>query len=314
VERGPAGGLVGAQQLLYVEGGAHSALWRAGARDEAAVPPDSRWQQAVLRYRRPRAPSRASGPSAVIERALQVPASVHDVVTLYERAALLTSRSGSRKARHARKGGAVTARSRSRSPSRRRGRSALGRMTVGAHQQPGMLPGLVLPRALGVAARRGPGGKLLSGPEHAAVHAERHLPRPVAPENRARRHACLVCVAQLLADELRGAPGGELSFRTASRRSRPGTRPSRPGALGRVRPAVRERSVRGHGLGLGPPQGLGSVHRDQGRSRRRPEKPADEPHRRGTELVDVTGVGRAVSVWPGAYRFPGRASHQLRPR
>src|SRR2546422_10265518 len=41
--------------------------------------------------------------------------------------------------------------------------------------------------------------------------------------------------------------------------------------LGRVRPAARERSVRGHGLGPAPPQGLGIVHRGSGRRGRRPE-------------------------------------------
>ncbi len=34
-------------------------------------------------------------------------------------------------------------------------------------------------------------------------------------------------------------------------------------------------------------------------------KPADDRTGAVLKLVDVTGVGRAVSVWPGAYRFQG---------
>jgi hypothetical protein len=34
-------------------------------------------------------------------------------------------------------------------------------------------------------------------------------------------------------------------------------------------------------------------------------KPADDRTGAILKLVDLTGVGRAVSIWPGAYRFQG---------
>src|SRR2546429_1877277 len=68
------------------------------------------------------------------------------------------------------------------------------------------LPRLVLPHALGVAAR-GRGRRGVERPGYAAVHVERGGPRPVAPQDRAGRHAVRLHHEQLLAHELRGAAG-----------------------------------------------------------------------------------------------------------
>ncbi len=76
----PGGGL---NQLLYVQGGAHSALWTGRARDELRTAPDLTVSQAELvSARRERLPG--IGARHVIERQLQGCTSVTTVVTLYD--------------------------------------------------------------------------------------------------------------------------------------------------------------------------------------------------------------------------------------
>src|SRR5207247_1323282 len=66
----------------------------------------------------------------------------------------------------------------------------------GARPATWQLPGLVLPCALGVAARRR-GRDPLERARHAALHPQRHFPGPVAPHDRARRHPVRLRAAQL---------------------------------------------------------------------------------------------------------------------
>src|SRR2546425_732837 len=83
VERVRPAGWSGLNQLVYVEGGAHSALWTSGARDELRAPPDLALHPAVLvSARRERLPG--IGARLVVERALQGCTSVTTVVTLYD--------------------------------------------------------------------------------------------------------------------------------------------------------------------------------------------------------------------------------------
>ncbi len=80
---GGLGGLGGLNQLLYVQGGAHSALWTGRARDELRAAPDLTVSQAELAAaRRERLPG--IGTRLVIERRLQGCTSVTTVVTLYD--------------------------------------------------------------------------------------------------------------------------------------------------------------------------------------------------------------------------------------
>jgi len=73
----------GLNQLLYVQGGAHSALWTAPARDELRTAPDLTVKQATLvASRRERLPG--IGTRLVVERALQGCTAVTTVVTLYD--------------------------------------------------------------------------------------------------------------------------------------------------------------------------------------------------------------------------------------
>src|SRR5438034_7057742 len=73
----------GLNQLLYVQGGAHSALWTAPARDELRTAPDLTVKQATLvASRRERLPG--IGTRLVVERALQGCTGVTTVVTLYD--------------------------------------------------------------------------------------------------------------------------------------------------------------------------------------------------------------------------------------
>src|SRR5205814_1495996 len=73
----------GLNQLVYVQGGAHSALWTGRARDELRAAPDLTLSQAELgSARRERLPS--IGTRLVVERKLQGCTSVTTVVTLYD--------------------------------------------------------------------------------------------------------------------------------------------------------------------------------------------------------------------------------------
>ena len=73
----------GLNQLLYVEGGAHSALWTSRARDELRTAPELVVSQAALvASRRERLPG--IGTRLLIERRLQGCTAVRSVVTLYD--------------------------------------------------------------------------------------------------------------------------------------------------------------------------------------------------------------------------------------
>src|SRR5437763_17084629 len=73
----------------------------------------------------------------------------------------------------------------------------------------------------------------------------------MSPYARAGRHAVRLRHAQLLADELRGAPGWRFCVPLSPLGARAGERSRRAGAarLGRVRPAVRQRPYTSAGVG-----------------------------------------------------------------
>src|SRR5437660_2090299 len=228
------------------------------------------------------------------------------------RAAVDGHREPDHQARHARQGSAVR-----RVPVRAhqahgRGRSAARADDGGARPATRELSGLVLPRALGVAARRR-GRDALERTRHAAVHAQRHLPGPVAPEDGARRHADRVCPPQLLAHELRAQPGGRALVPLPPLGAGAGWRARRDRAarLGRVRPAVRERSVCECRLGRTSPQGLRAVHRGS-RRRGRGREAGRRSHRRGGEARRPDGGAARRGRLAGGLRVSRRPAYELR--
>src|SRR5438034_5846350 len=83
VERVRPAAWSGLNQLVYVQGGAHSALWTGRARDELRAVPDLTLSQAALvSARRERLPG--IGARLVVERTLQGCTGVTTVVTLYD--------------------------------------------------------------------------------------------------------------------------------------------------------------------------------------------------------------------------------------
>src|SRR5438093_888300 len=108
-------------------------------------------------------------------------------------------------------------------------------------------------------------------PGHAPGRAERHRPRPMAPQDRPGRHIARVRDEQLLAHELRGASGRrvrvplpDLAARAVPRR---GCRRAGAARLGGVRPAVREPALREPGRRAAPRAGRRAVHQGHGRPR-----------------------------------------------
>src|SRR5256885_7239838 len=82
-ERVRPAGWSGLNQLVYVQGGAHSALWTGRARDELRAAPDLTVSQAELvSARRERLPG--IGARLMVERKLEGCTSVATVVTLYD--------------------------------------------------------------------------------------------------------------------------------------------------------------------------------------------------------------------------------------
>jgi len=82
-ERVRPAGWSGLNQLVYVQGGAHSALWTGRARDELRTAPTSRCTRRSS-YRRARAAPPGIGARLVVERTLQGCTSVTTIVTLYD--------------------------------------------------------------------------------------------------------------------------------------------------------------------------------------------------------------------------------------
>src|SRR5438270_89266 len=194
----------------------------------------------------------------------------------------------------------------------RRGRGAPRPDDGGARPASRQRPGLVLPRALGMAARRG-GRDAVERARHAARDAERHFPRAVAPHARARRNAVRLRAPQLLADELRGAAGRRFRVPVSSLGARPRERSCRAGAarVGRVRPAIRQRPLRERGRGAAVPARLGARPRGS-RGGRGGRHAGRRRHGRGREARRRGGLGpHGGRVARGVY-VPRRASRELR--
>ncbi len=304
VERVRPAGWSGLNQLVYVEGGAHSALWTSGARDELRSPPDLTLHQAVLvSARRERLPG--IGARLVVERALQGCTSVTTVVTLYDELPWLDIANRITKPATLAKEALYAAFPFALTKPTVEVEVPLGRMTVERDQQPGSCRDWYC-HAHWVWLRDAAGGMLWSGPDTPLFTLNDifrgQWRRRIEPDGTLFSYV----LNNYWPTNFAARQGGELSFRYRISSLPAGGDPAEPARRGWAAcdPLYVSAPYAGTGSGPLPRKDSGLFIADQGVAVVG-LKPADDRTGAVLKLVDVTGVGRAVSVWPGAYRFQG---------
>ena len=297
----PGGGL---NQLLYVQGGAHSALWTGRARDELRTAPDLTVNEAELvSARRERLPG--IGARLVVERKLQGCTSVTTVVTLYDELPWMDIANRITKPPTLDKEALYVAFPFALAKPTVEVEVPLGRMTVERDQQPGSCRDWYC-HAHWVWLHDAAGGILWSGPD-----------TPLLTLNdifRGQWRRGIEADGTLFAYVLHNywptnfAPrqGGELSFRYRISALPPGgdrAEPARRGWAG-CDPLYVSAPYASAGSGALSRKDSALLIADQGVAVVG-VKPADDRAGAVVKLVDVAGVARAVAVWPGAYGFRG---------
>lgn len=292
----------GLNQLLYVEGGAHSALWTGPARDELRGAPDLTVSQAGLAsVRRERLPG--IGTRLIIERTLRGCSSVTSVVTLYDELPWADIENRVVKPATPEKEAVYVAFPFALTKPTVDVEVPLGRMTVERDQQPGSCRDWYC-HAHWVWLHDAMGGILWSGPD-----------TPLFTLNdifRGQWRRTLEPDGTLFAYVLHNywptnfAPrqGGELSFRYRISALAPGGDRAEPARRGWAACDPLYVSAPYASAGAGPlaRKDTGLFIVDQGVAVVG-AKPADDGAGVVVKLVDVAGVARAVPVWPGAYGF-----------
>ncbi len=297
----PGGGL---NQLLYVQGGAHSALWTGRARDELRTAPDLTVSQAELvSARRERLPG--IGARLVVERKLQGCTSVTTVVTLYDELPWMDLANRITKPPTLDKEALYVAFPFALAKPTVEVEVPLGRMTVERDQQPGSCRDWYC-HAHWVWLHDAAGGILWSGPDTPLLT----LNDIFRGQWRRRIEADGALFAYVLHNywPTNFAPrqGGELSFRYRISALPPGGDPAEPARRGWAAcdPLYVSAPYASAGSGALSRKDSALFIADQGVAVVG-VKPADDRAGAVVKLVDVAGVARAVAVWPGAYGFRG---------
>ena len=297
----PGGGL---NQLLYVQGGAHSALWTGRARDELRTAPDLTVSQAELvSARRERLPG--IGARLVVERKLQGCTSVTTVVTLYDELPWMDLANRITKPPTLDKEALYVAFPFALAKPTVEVEVPLGRMTVERDQQPGSCRDWYC-HAHWVWLHDAAGGILWSGPDTPLLT----LNDIFRGQWRRRIEADGTLFAYVLHNywPTNFAPrqGGELSFRYRVSALPPGGDRAEPARRGWAAcdPLYVSAPYASAGSGALSRKDSALFIADQGVAVVG-VKPADDRAGAVVKLVDVAGVARAVAVWPGAYGFRG---------
>ena len=294
----------GLNQLVYVQGGAHSALWTGRARDELRAAPDLTLSQAELvSARRERLPG--VGARLVVERKLQGCTGVTTEVTLYDELPWMDIENRITKPATLEKEALYAAFPFALTKPTVEVEVPLGRMTVERDQQPGSCRDWYC-HAHWVWLHDAAGGILWSGPDTPLFTLNDifrgQWRRKIEPDGTLFSYV----LHNYWPTNFAARQGGALSFRyrvsslaTGGDRAEPARRGwaacdplyvSAPYASAASGPLARKDS----GLFI-PDQGVAVVG----------VKPADDHAGAVVKLVDVAGVARAVAVWPGAYGFRG---------
>src|SRR5437773_1040475 len=294
----------GLNQLVYVQGGAHSALWTGRARDELRTAPDLTVSQAELvSARRERLPG--IGARLMVERKLEGCTSVATVVTLYDELPWMDIANRITKPATLDKEALYVAFPFALTKPTVEVEVPLGRMTVERDQQPGSCRDWYC-HAHWVWLHDTAGGMLWSGPDTPLFTLNDifrgQWRRKMEPDGTLFAYV----LHNYWPTNFAPSQGGELSFRyRLSALPRGGERAE----------TVRRGWAACDPLYVSAPYatvGSGALPRkDSGLFIADPGvavvgvKPADDRTGAVVKLVDLTGVARAVAVWPGAYGFRG---------
>ena len=292
----------GLNQLVYVRGGAHSALWTSHAQDELRTPPDLSISQAGLSsVRRERLPG--VGARLTIERTLSGARSVTSVVTLYDDLPWLDIENRIVKEPTLEKEALYVAFPFALSSPTVEIEVPIGRMTVERDQQPGSCRDWYS-HVHWVWLHDATGGILWSGPDTPLVTLNDvfrgQWRRRIAPDGTLFAYA----LHNYWYTNFPARQGGELTFRFRISALSPGSDPAEPVRRGwaacdplyvsapYASAAERPLAPKDSALFIadGGVQVVGA-------------KPADDGEGTIVKLVDVSGISRRVGVWPGARGF-----------
>ncbi len=294
----------GLNQLVYVQGGAHSALWTGRARDELRAAPDLTVSQAALTSaRRERLPG--IGARLVVERMLQGCSSVTTVVTLYDELPWLDIVNRITKPATLDKEALYVAFPFALTKPTVEVEIPLGRMTVERDQQPGSCRDWYC-HAHWVWLHDAAGGILWSGPDTPLFTLNDifrgQWRRRIEPDGTLFAYV----LHNYWPSNFAASQGGELSFRyriSALPRGGDHAEPARRGWAA-CDPLYVSAPYASAGSSSLPRKDSGLLIADPGVAVVG-VKPADDGAGAVVKLIDVAGVARAVAVWPGAYRFGG---------
>jgi len=294
----------GLNQLVYVQGGAHSALWTGRVRDELRAAPDLTVSQAALTSaRRERLPG--IGARLVVERMLQGCRSVTTVVTLYDELPWLDIVNRITKPATLDKEALYVAFPFALTKPTVEVEIPLGRMTVERDQQPGSCRDWYC-HAHWVWLHDAAGGILWSGPDTPLFTLNDifrgQWRRRIEPDGTLFAYV----LHNYWPSNFAASQGGELSFRyriSALPRGGDHAEPARRGWAA-CDPLYVSAPYASAGSSSLPRKDSGLLIADPGVAVVG-VKPADDGAGAVVKLIDVAGVARAVAVWPGAYRFGG---------
>jgi len=303
-ERVRPAGWSGLNQLVYVQGGAHSALWTGRARDELRTAPDLTLHQAELvSARRERLPG--IGARLVVERTLQGCSSVTTIVTLYDELPWMDIANRITKPATLDKEALYVAFPFALTKPTVEVDVPLGRMTVERDQQPGSCRDWYC-HAHWVWLYDAAGGMLWSGPDTPLFTLNdifRGLwRRKIEPDGTLFSYV----LNNYWPTNFAAHQEGEISFRyriSALPRGGDRAEPVRRGWAASD-PLYVSAPYASVGAGPLPRKDSALFIPDQGVAVVG-VKPADDRAGAVVKLVDVAGVARAVAVWPGAYAFRG---------
>src|SRR5213594_2936581 len=294
----------GLNQLVYVQGGAHSALWTGRARDELRTAPDLTVSQAELvSARRERLPG--IGARLMVERKLEGCTSVATVVTLYDELPWMDIANRITKPATLDKEALYVAFPFALTKPTVEVEVPLGRMTVERDQQPGSCRDWYC-HAHWVWLHDAAGGMLWSGPDTPLFTLNDifrgQWRRKMEPDGTLFAYV----LHNYWPTNFAPSQGGDLSFRhRLSVLPRGGERAEtvRRGWAA-CDPLYVSAPYASVGSGALPRKDSGLFIADPGVAVVG-VKPADDRTGAVVKLVDLTGVARAVAVWPGAYGFRG---------
>lgn len=301
-ERVRPAGWSGLNQLLYVQGGAHSALWTGRARDELRTAPDLAVSQAELASaRRERLPG--IGTRLVIQRTLQGCTSVATVVTLYDELPWMDIENRIAKPATLDKEALYVAFPFALTKPTVEVEVPLGRMTVERDQLPGSCRDWYC-HTHWVWLHDAAEGILWSGPDTPLVTLNDifrgQWRRTVAPDGTLFAYV----LHNYWPTNFAARQGGELQFRYRISGAAPGGDRADPVRRGWAAcdPLYVSAPYASAGAGPLPRKDAGVLITDPG-VLVVGAKPADDRMGVIVKLADVSGVTRAVSVWPAAYRY-----------